>query len=232
MDGIYCGPAPLPADLLLRWNLDPVLLLALAACALFLRRSRAGLAAVGVLIIASVSPLCALSSALFSARAAHHLLLVAVAAPLIATACPARVARAVGPALAVFALSLWAWHAPVAYDLALSHKGVYWIMQLSLLGGAVWFWRQILAPAASLVTEGPLIVAAYGQMGLLGAVLTFAPTPLYAAHATAPLAFGLTPLGDQQLGGLLMWAPGGVPFAIVAAMLLERFWAQAESAEP
>jgi putative membrane protein len=232
MDGIYCGPAPLPADLLLRWNLDPVLLLALAACVLFLRRSHAGLAADGVLIVASVSPLCALSSALFSARAAHHLLVVAVAAPLIAAACPAGVARAAGPALAGFALTLWAWHAPAAYDLALSHKGVYWLMQLSLLGGAVWFWRQVLAPTASLVTEGPLIIAAYGQMGLLGAVLTFAPTPLYAAHATAPLAFGLTPLGDQQLGGLLMWAPGGVPFAIVAAMLLARFWAQAESAEP
>ena len=87
---IYCGPAPDPSEIWLRWNLDPVLLLALAALAVALRASRPGLLAVAALAVAFVSPLCALSAALFSARVAHHVLLVAVAAPLLALAWPAR----------------------------------------------------------------------------------------------------------------------------------------------
>ena len=41
----------------------------------------------------------------------------------------------------------------------------------------------------------------------LGALLTFAPSPWYATDRAR--AFGLTSLEDQQLGGLIMWVPGG-----------------------
>ena len=34
----------------------------------------------------------------------------------------------------------WAWHAPQAYEAALSSDGVYWLMQLSIIGSGVWFW--------------------------------------------------------------------------------------------
>lgn len=54
------------------------------------------------------------------------------------------------------------------------------------------------------------------HMGLLGALITFAPRTLYTPHlATAP-AWGLTPLEGQQLGGLVMWIPVSVVFLIVA----------------
>jgi putative membrane protein len=62
-------------------------------------------------------------------------------------------------------------------------------------------------------------------MALLGAVLTFAPAPLYAIHLTAPLAWGLSPLADQQLAGLLMWVPAGLPFAVVGGVLARKGWA-------
>jgi putative membrane protein len=61
-------------------------------------------------------------------------------------------------------------------------------------------------------------------MGLLGALLTFAPGSLYTAHATAPLLWGFSPLADQQLGGLLMWVPAGLPFAAWGALLARRAW--------
>ncbi|MFD1807047.1 hypothetical protein ACFSHQ_02205 [Gemmobacter lanyuensis] len=85
LQGLYCGPAPDPAALWNRWNMDPLLLLALGMLALSVRRSPTGLGGVGVLAVAFVSPLCALSAALFSARVLHHLALVAVAAPCWAT---------------------------------------------------------------------------------------------------------------------------------------------------
>lgn len=225
LDGLYCGPAPVPDALWTRWNLDPWLLVMLAVLALVFARNGRGLAAVGVLAIAFVSPLCALSSALFAARVAHHVLLVAVAAPLLALAWPAR--RGGGSLPLAFAVStaiLWFWHAPPAYDRALAHMGLYWVMQFTLLLSALWFWRAVFAPRPPV--EGILfIVAGFAQMGMLGALLTFAPGPLYAAHMTAPFDWGLTPLGDQRLGGLLMWVPAGLPYAVAAGLLARRGWA-------
>ena len=88
LNRIYCGPAPLPAEAWTRLNLDPLLLLGLALMALAVGRDRRGLAALAVLLLAFVSPLCALSSALFSARVVHHLLLVVVVAVEVDTTAP------------------------------------------------------------------------------------------------------------------------------------------------
>ncbi len=224
MNVTYCGPAPSPGELATSFNLDPVLLAALLLLAVAVRRQPTGLAAVAVLAVAFVSPLCALSSALFSARVVHHVLLIAVAAPLLALAFPARRAGGLVVPFSIATVTLWAWHIPAAYDLALVNVGVYWAMQLTLLGSAVWFWRAVLAPDRSPVDQLVFIVAAFAQMGLLGAILTFAATPLYAAHAVAPYAWGLTPLQDQALGGLIMWVPAGVPYAIAAVMVARRGW--------
>ncbi|MEX3316931.1 cytochrome c oxidase assembly protein [Sulfitobacter sp. PS-8MA] len=223
----YCGPAPLPESLWLRWNFDPLLLTTLLLLFVVVLRARSGhgMLAVGVLVLAFVSPLCALSSALFSARVVHHVLLVAVAAPLLACAWPARRAGGAMLAFAVSTVVLWLWHLPVAYDLALSHVGVYWLMQISLLGSALWFWRAVFAQGRSPVEALTLLIAGFAQMGLLGALLTFAPEALYAAHALAPLNWGFSPLTDQQLGGVLMWVPAGLPYAIAAGAVARRGWA-------
>ncbi|CAL1691459.1 hypothetical protein MMB232_01599 [Brevundimonas subvibrioides] len=224
MNVTYCGPPPLPGGLASSFNLDPVLLVALLAMAVALRHQKAGLVAVGVLAIALVSPLCALSSALFSARVVHHILLVAVAAPLLAVAIPARRTPGITVPFGVSTAVLWAWHLPMAYDAALANVALYWVMQLSLLGSAVLFWRSVLAEGRSPVDRLAFVVAAFAQMGLLGALLTFAPAPLYAAHAFAPLAWGLTPLQDQALGGVIMWVPAGIPYAVAAIWIARRSW--------
>ena len=226
MNVTYCGPPPLPGGLASSFNLDPVLLVALLAMAVALRHQKTGLVAVGVLAIALVSPLCALSSALFSARVVHHILLVAVAAPLLAAALPARRVTGIALPFVVSTAVLWAWHLPQAYDAALANVALYWVMQLSLLGSAVLFWRAVLAESRSPVDRLAFVVAAFAQMGLLGALLTFAPAPLYAAHAFAPLAWGLTPLQDQALGGVIMWVPAGIPYAIAAVWIARRSWTQ------
>jgi putative membrane protein len=221
--GSYCGAPPPPDLALYSWNLDPFLLAGLLLMLVLLWRSRTGPAGVGVLVLAFVSPLCAMSVGLFSARVVHHVLLVAVAAPLLAAALPAR--RASGAALPflVSTALLWAWHLPAAYDLALRDMAVYWVMQATLLGSALWFWRAVLAARGGI--EAVLwSLAGLMQMGALGALLTFAPVPLYAAHALAPLAWGLTPLADQQLGGLIMWVPAMLPYAAMIALSARRGW--------
>ncbi|MCL3883359.1 cytochrome c oxidase assembly protein [Marivita sp. GX14005] len=221
---IYCGAAPLPDEIWARWNFDPVLVAALLVLAVLLRRSPSGLLGVAVLVAAFVSPLCALSSALFAARTVHHVLIIALAAPLLALAVPA---RRPGPAMPAFLVStavLWLWHWPAAYDAALSFVPLYWVMQLSLLGAFFWFWRAVLHPAGPLMPSVLTILAGWMQMALLGALLTFAPAPLYEAHLVAPMEWGLTALSDQQLGGLIMWVPAGLPFLIWAALSMRGLW--------
>jgi len=224
----YCGGAPLPAELLTRWNFDPVLIALLAAAFLLCRRAGgrvgplvAGFAALAILF---VSPLCALASALFSARTVHHVLLIALAAPLIAIALP-RLGQGRRGALAAWTLAhaaiLWAWHAPAAYAFALASYGGYALMQLTLLGSAIGFWRAVIAspgPAA-----GTALLATMMQMGLLGALLTFAGTAIYRWHWITTQAWSLSPLEDQQLAGLVMWVPGAGAY-LFAALYLAGCW--------
>ncbi|MET0269554.1 MAG: cytochrome c oxidase assembly protein [Sphingomonas sp.] len=225
--GSYCGPASDAATWLARWNPDPALLACLvlaAALAWRLPRGRrdAGLATAAVAAVVFVSPLCALSVALFAGRAVHHLLLVAVAAPLAAIAWPPRRAPGVAPALAIASGVLWAWHLPLLYDAALENMALYWLMQASLLGSAWAYWAAIRAASPAGALAG--IAAGAGQMGLLGAILTFAPRPLYAAHLLTTAGFGLGPLADQQFAGLVMWVPGLIPYAIAGGLLASRRW--------
>ena len=222
----YCGPAAIPADLWLRWNADPFLLTMLIALAVVVGRgrsadSRAGWGALALLAVVFVSPLCALSSALFSARVLHHVLLIAAVAPLLALAFPMR--RIGSPPLAllvgVHAVILWLWHAPGPYAWGLASVPGYWLMQLSLLGSAWLLWRAILTPLAQ---PGPALIALVAtvvQMGLLGAVIVFAPQPLYAVHFLSTAAWGMSPLADQQLAGLLMWVPAILPYLGVGLWL-------------
>jgi len=220
----YCGAAPDGG--VWRWNLDPVLLAALAIGLLVVamqlegRRRLFGIAGVMALVVGFVSPVCALSSALFSARTLHHVLLVGAAAPLLALALPR---RSIGPlVLATMAqvAVFWAWHAPGLYAAALSNDLVYWLMQVTVLGSAVWFWAAArMAPAPAAVVA---LLAAMLAMGLLGAILTFASQPVYVPHFATTLAWGLTPLEDQQTAGLIMWAPASALYLFAA---LGRAWA-------
>lgn len=221
-EGSYCGPAPVPAELLYRWNFDPLALAVLVALTVWAGRSRPSVAALLVLAFVFVSPLCALSSAIFSARVVHHVLLVTLAAPLLALARPAVTARPVGLPFLLATAALWLWHLPAAYDAALGHLAFYWIMQASLLGFAVIFWRATFSrPGGAGIGW---VFLAYLAMGLLGAILTLANEAVYTTHAAAPLQWGMSPLADQQLGGLVMWMPAGLLFAAWGAMLARRAW--------
>jgi putative membrane protein len=229
----YCGAAPAPAELLARWNLDPAVLAILAAglCAVWLRRAdaatrRRALAALVLLAFLFVSPFCALTSALFSARAVHHLAMTALAAPLLAALLPARRPASLGALTAwtlVHAGIFWFWHAPAAYAWALSGDSAYWLMQASLLLSAFLLWRAILH--ASVAGAIAALLATMVQMGLLGALLGFSGAALYAPHLVGPLAWGLSPLEDQQLAGLVMWVPGAGLYLGAALMLLARWFA-------
>lgn len=232
LDLAYCGPPPVPTQVWTSWNFDPFLLGALgAAAALYFWRGgtpvaqrRAFLGALAVLFVAFVSPLCALSVALLSARIAHHMIMIAVAAPLLAYALPRALPGRwlTGAALGHLVL-LWFWHAPTAYGWAVGGVASYWLMEATLLASAVAFWSAALARRAEAPSVILALILTMAQMGLLAALITFAQEPLFGPHLTTTQAFGLTPLEDQQLAGLIMWAPGALPYFTAVIWLAARW---------
>ena len=193
----------------------------------------------GWLVAASafLSPLCALSVALFSARIGQHMILILVAAPLIAMGLPPerptkRPWRLWVSATALF-LALWFWHMPIPYDATFTSVPIYWSMHITLFGSSIFLWRSLLEhPSHStgqVLTAGSLT---FLHMGLLGAVLTFAGRPLFLWHMTTTQVWGHTPLQDQQLGGSLMWVPGIAFFLWSTLLPLSRLWRALERARP
>lgn len=129
-------------------------------------------------------------------------------------------------------LALWFWHLPGPYGWALGNAWVHALEHLCFFATALAFWSLVLAPyarrqlgyGASLLFVG----TAGMQMGLLGAILTFAPRPVYLLHSSAPLAWGLSVLEDQQLAGLIMWVPTGLVYSGAMAVLFVAWLRDAE----
>jgi putative membrane protein len=240
----YCGTPPLPSEILGRFNLDPVLIATLLIFAgLHVRAARrsgvAGYVAVGWLIAAAalISPLCALSVSLFSARIGQHMILILIAAPLIARGLPPRAAHRGGwrswTAAGAFFGLLWFWHMPLPYEATFTSTPIYWSMHVTLFGSAILLWREILHHSSEQAFEALAVgVLSSMQMGLLGAILTLAEHPLFAPHLLSTQAWGFTPLEDQQLGGALMWVPGIGLFLWTSLRSLQRLWDRLAKARP
>jgi putative membrane protein len=238
----YCGLPPVPGGLWGRFNLDPILILALGALA-FLHlawcrgnghRGRAPLTGWAIVAACLLSPLCALSVSLFAARVAQHMILLLVAAPLIASGLPRpdRGSRGLWPAATAFLAALWLWHMPVPYDATLRSTPLYWAMHTSLFGSGLWLWRELIGHDAR---DTPNVLAASiattVQMGLLGAILTLGNHAWFSVHYLTTQAWGLTPLEDQQLGGVLMWVPGCLLLLWAALRSFHRAWRVMESGQ-
>ena len=237
----YCGAPPSPGELIHRFNLDSVLIVALAAISVLhiryaIRTGRAAtVAGAGWAIAAAafVSPLCALSVSLLAARIGQHMILILIAAPMIASTLPRWRLRgspaSLWGATAAFFLFLWFWHMPVPYTWTFESTVVYWAMHITLFGSAIWLWSELIdhAPerAAQVLSAGTF---ASVQMGLLGAVITLSSWPMYVPHYTTTWVWGLTPIQDQQLGGVLMWVPGMVFFLWAALRSLGALWRKLE----
>ena len=201
-----------------------------------------------VLAVALVSPLHTLGSALFSAHMAQHELLLAAAAPLLvlgrpgvamAWAVPRRWRAAAGHAAhaiarrggaltapfgatAAHAAAIWCWHAPPLYTLALRSEAAHAAQHASFLGTALLFWWAVLSPRGRR-HPGAGMMALFAttlHTGALGALFALGPRVLIPHYLTTTAAFGLSPLEDQQLAGLVMWVPGSVAYIAAALWLL------------
>lgn len=249
----YCGAPPIPGHLTWNTDpvLAAALVGVAALYAAGARRQRlatgpqlAFWSGWSILALALVSPLCNLSVALFSARIAQHVILTLIAAPLLVLGRAEIIVAAYAPAAAarlrsglrsltsaggqwtavlLFALVMWLWHVPATYDATFASTLIYWGMHVTMIGAALLFWAAALRAGASVSTALSGIFVTMLQMSLLGAILTFAGEPLFTVHADTTWPWGLSQLGDQQLGGLIMWVVGGIVLAAYGSFALASY---------
>ena len=131
-------------------------------------------------------------------------------------------------AWAIHLVILWLWHLPALYQAALLDERVHILEHTSFLGAALLFWwtivpRRLRRPRnlRRSLGPGPLYTFTTALLsGLLGVLLTFSQRVWYPSYGVLPYGWGLTPLQDQQLAGVIMWFPGGLVYLAATLVLL------------
>jgi len=126
------------------------------------------------------------------------------------------------------AVIVWIWHAPVLFDAALAHRGVHALQHISFIASALLFWWALLPRPGVRATAAAASLYLFTTMlhtGALGALFTLSPVAWYAPYRETTQAWGLSPVDDQQLGGLIMWIPAGAVYAAVGLALFGRWLA-------
>ena len=185
---------------------------------------------VAVLCIAWLGPWRELAGTAFVPHMAMHVSVVAVAAPLLAAGLVGsrlyairmpNIPLAPVPASLVEFVVVWGWHFPALHHLARASTGAFVAEQASFLAAGLLLWCSALRrPKRSDDLRGAGVLALLltsMHMILLGTLLALAPRPLY--HDESPSAAAAL-LADQQLGGMLMLAGGGVPYLLGALWLV------------
>lgn len=196
------------------------------------------------LIVALLSPLDFVGDEyLFSVHMVQHLLLATVWPPLLLLSLPEDVVRPLVdrpgirsvlrwltfPAVAflIFNLDISVWHVPAWYDSTLQSAGIHILEHLTFMAAGVIAWWPVLSPVRSqrLSYSGQLLylfAMLFPTMGL-GIFFSFFQHALYAPYVAAPRLWGMSAVTDQQLGGLIMWMPGNIPYALAMAVILARW---------
>ena len=121
-------------------------------------------------------------------------------------------------ACGAFVVALGFWHIPAAYDWALSHPWGHALEHLTLIITAIAFWRMIVTSGRRRLSPGMavMMVSLVGVQGaFMGAIISFATHPLYAAYAG-------NSLNDQALAGVMMCIPASLIYLASSIWALAR----------
>lgn len=198
---------------------------------------------------------------LFSAHMIQHLLLLLIVPPLLLLGIPAwlaerwlalpplrraeQVLRQPAIAWLLGIGAMYVWHIPALYNATLTQTGIHIGEHLCFLVTGMIFWWPLCAPlpASRYAPLGAMffLFTAAVASSVLGIILTFAPPGLYPAYlhpadtrGLLPLirnVWGLSPAVDQQLGGLIMWVPGGLVYLCAIIGTFARWQSEPDAEE-
>ncbi len=184
---------------------------------------------------------------LFSVHMVQHLLLTLLFPPLLILGTPGwlvepllrppvlrravRVATHPVAAAVIFTFTIAVWHLAPYYDLMMRSHEVHIATHLMFMATATLLWWPVMSPVPEILPRlgygvGMLYLFLVGiPMQIVAALITLSDGVLYPWYTAAPRTWGLTPLDDQQLGGLLMWVPGNL-WMFLAIGVLFFVWAK------
>ena len=123
-------------------------------------------------------------------------------------------------------VAIWLWHAPALFEATLRSDLVHTLQHMSFLGTGLLFWWALLRGRVGRVGMPAAVLYLFTtsvHTTVLGALLTFSSRAWYPLYAPATAAWGLTPLEDQQLAGLIMWVPANLSY-LIAALAIASAW--------
>jgi cytochrome c oxidase assembly factor CtaG len=124
------------------------------------------------------------------------------------------------------------WHVPVLYDAGLGHRLVWDVEHLSYVLAGCLLWWSVFQDVPRRLSAGARAAYLFGAFVLaspLGLVLALLPSPIYDFYEQAGRLWGISPLEDQQLGGVVMAVSEGVLFFALFAVFFVRFMAEEEA---
>jgi len=190
-------------------------------------------------------------SYLFSGHMVQHLMLAFVVAPLLIMGTSGEMLRPLLQYRGVRALAVWitaptrcfaifnivvaGWHLPPAYNYALAHHPAHIVQHLMFLAASVLMWWPVLSPMPELPRlsyPGQMLYLFLLSipMAIVSVYISYADTILYPMYASAPRIWGISPMQDQLIGGLIMWIPGGLFFFAIISVVFFR-WQQHDGDE-
>jgi putative membrane protein len=124
------------------------------------------------------------------------------------------------------AVAIWLWHAPSLFESSLGSELIHSLQHVSFLGTALLFWWSLLRAREGRIGRPAAVLYLFTtsvHTSLLGALLAFASTLWYPIYVSSTAPWGLAPLEDQQLAGLIMWIPAGLAY-LTATLLIAASW--------
>lgn len=190
---------------------------------------------------------------LFSAHMVQHLTLTFIVAPLLLIGTPGWMLRPTLRVPAIAAIARWltrpaiafvlfnvaiaGWHLPPLYNIAMAYHPIHIVEHLTFMATAVIMWWPLLSPLPELprlAYPGQMLYCFLMSipMSVVAICISLANHVLYPAYEAAPRIWGILPLQDQMIGGLIMWIPGGLFFYGVMTVVFFKWAARdADSTE-
>ena len=192
-------------------------------------------AGIAVLLLAWAGPLPGMVPGSFAVHMTLHMTVVGIGVPLFAAGIGPLAARKgwlrsqVALPIAVSILDLvvvWGWHAPALHHASRTQPWALAAEQLSFALVSLLVWLVALSSTSETRRSAALAGAmalffTSMHMTLLGALVGLAPRPIYGEHLHNAVG-GIPALADQQLGGVIMLAIGGVIYLAGGLMLMAR----------
>jgi cytochrome c oxidase assembly factor CtaG len=120
---------------------------------------------------------------------------------------------------------------PVLYDAAVGNEGIHALQHAMFVGTSALFWWGMLNGRSGRAGYGAAVFYVFLTVvhtGILGAMVTFAPTPLYPIYSAPAAEHGIDLLVDQQRAGLLMWIPAGLVMTMLGLALFAAWLGESE----